>query len=85
MHVLLSAPVGVAGRGFTGTISIDGGKRPLEVGVDAWVLRSFDLPPGEAGTLDVTFSCDDPIVPDEFLHNGDGRSIGWYISAVWQD
>lgn len=85
LHVLLSAPVGVGGKPVAGAITVGGERHELTVGSDAWVLRSFPLPAVPDGVLRVSFSCDQPVVPDRFLHNGDGRELGWYVSAVWQD
>ncbi len=85
IHFLLSAPVGVAGAPIRGQVEIAGRRHPLVLAVDAWVLRSFELPPGGAGTLEIRLECDRPVVPDQFLRNGDARELGWYVTAVWQD
>ena len=85
LHILMSAPVGVAGRPISGTAHICGERHALILEVDAWVLRTFDLPADAGPILTVSFSCDDPVVPDNVLRNGDGRELGWYVSAIWQD
>jgi hypothetical protein len=84
VHVLLSAPVGVAGRALTGAIAINDTRHALRLDVDAWVLRTFPIPANAGDELAITFHADTPVIPDELLRNGDGRALGWYVSIVWQ-
>lgn len=84
LHVLLSAPVSVAGRALGGAIFIEDTRHDLRLEVDAWVLRTYPLPSSLLDSLTIRFSADTPVIPDVYLRNGDGRALGWYVSMVWQ-
>lgn len=84
VHLLLSAPVGVAKHALSGHLVINDVRHPLSLDVDAWVLRSFPIPQADGDVLRIELHADTPVIPDEFLRNGDGRALGWYVSIVWQ-
>ena len=86
LHVLMSGPVGLMPGGrLLGTVTLGGvATHPLELDMDAWVVRVFDIP-GECagGRLEVVLRLPDAPSPDALLRNGDARRLGWYVSAAW--
>ena len=85
LHLLISGPCGLSNQPLRGSVRMGNLDHRLLVTVDAWVWRSFPLPPGDDETLEVTIVTYEPIVPDKHLKNGDARVIGWFVSAVWQE
>lgn len=85
LWLLLSAPVGVAGHALETTLRINESDGiPVRFLRDTWQLVPVPLVPG-AGELCVRFHCAAPLVPDRVLHNGDGRALGCYFAAAWQE
>lgn len=83
---LISGPRGLAEEALQGEIIIGGQSHKLQLDADLWVLRSFPLPEGEPGApLRIELRLPDPPCPDRVLHNGDGRRLGWFVSALWQE
>lgn len=86
LQLLLSGPVGLAGNPLEGNLSIAGNDHPLRLTVDTWVWRSVALPPDpDDQHWKIRLRMPRPVVPDTILHNGDGRRLGWYLSAIWQE
>lgn len=84
--VLLSGPAGI-GRGgaASGEIEVDGRAHPVELRGDWWCVRRVPLAAGGEEEVSVRFRLRDAPCPDDVLHNGDLRRLGWYVSAVWQE
>lgn len=85
LHLLLAAPCGLAGESIVGTLHVgDAPAVPLRIECDVFVLRNIPIPRDSAGETMLHFSVANPVVPDRILRNGDGRTLGFYLSAVWQ-
>ena len=83
--LLMSGPRGLARETLRGSLAINGIEQALELGADVWVLREFDLPADGCQELRVVFSLPGAPCPDDVLHNGDARRLGWSLSAAWQE
>ncbi len=84
LNLILSGPVPLHGGVMRGYLIVNRQKHELPLAVDTWVLRSYPNPT-EGDDIQVRLYLKDPIVPDNVLHNGDARRLGWYLSAIWQD
>lgn len=85
LHLLLAAPCGLAGESIVGTLHVGNAPAvPLRIDCDVFVLRTVPIPRGTVGETMIHFTVANPIVPDRILRNGDGRTLGFYLSAVWQ-
>ncbi|MDX2176844.1 MAG: hypothetical protein SF028_10270 [Candidatus Sumerlaeia bacterium] len=88
LALLVAAPVDLLGAPARGALLIEAGavplRAPLELRHDGWVLRRFPLK-DPRGVIAIRLEADRAIVPDHALRNGDGRALGWFVSAVWQE
>jgi hypothetical protein len=84
LHVLVSAPVGLAGHPLEGRIVFNKQKFALPLAIDHWMHRVFPLE-SKRDVLQVRLYLKEGIVPDSILHNGDPRKLGVFLSAIWQE
>lgn len=85
LHLLVSGPSGLSYNPLRGMVRICGAEHRMLLTVDAWVWRSFPLPPQGTDSLEIELCASEAIVPHHHLRNGDARSLGWFLSAVWQE
>lgn len=84
LHMLLSGPVGIAGRPIDARIIFNSKKFALPIGIDHWVHRSFAVEITRP-LLQVRFQVANPVIPDLILANGDPRKLGIFLSAIWTE
>ena len=84
LHLLVSGPVGIAGRPVDGRIIFNNRKFEVPLRVDHWVLRSYPLEVNRP-LLQVRFQIASPVIPDLVLANGDPRKLGIFLSAIWSE
>jgi hypothetical protein len=82
MRLLISAPVSLIGEPATGSITFGDTRMPLRIEFEGWFVRTV-MVPADGMVGHVRLTCDNPVVPDQVLRNGDGRRIGWRVSALW--
>lgn len=84
LSLILNGPVGLAQGPLVGRVTVNGRRFELPLEVDAWVLRRYPLESGRP-VLQVRLELESPPIPDNVLHNGDTRELGWMLSAIWQE
>lgn len=82
---LLSGARGLRDTPLAGTVVVDGEVYEVALDADLWVLRRFPLRKGTGETVSLLFDMPGAPCPDEVLGNGDGRRLGWFVAAVWQE
>ncbi|MBI1293144.1 hypothetical protein GC173_18210 [bacterium] len=84
LNLLVSGPVGIAGRPVDARIIFNNRKFEMPVGIDHWVYRSFPLEVHRP-LLQVRIQVASPVIPDLVLANGDPRKLGVFLSAIWSE
>ncbi|MCB2153631.1 hypothetical protein KQI84_01995 [bacterium] len=83
--LLISGPRGLVEDTLRGTLQINESCIDLELDADVWTIREVELPEDESDELRVLLTLPGAPCPDEVLHNGDPRRLGWFLSAAWQE
>lgn len=88
LMLLLSGPRGLSEGPLRGSIVLNETVHAIELDFDLWVVREIPLPKSADDSpqgLCARFVLPNPPCPNDVLHNGDSRRMGWYVSAAWQE
>ncbi len=86
LNLIISGPVDLHDeKSMRGYVIINRRKYELPLSVNSWVLRTYPLPEQPASAYRVHLYIDKVIIPDEHLHNGDARKLGWFLNSAWLD
>ena len=85
--ILVSAPRGLCAADLQSTVSLHGAPELLiTFQNDLWVLRRIPLPDSDGESpLSLQIKTPEAPCPDDLLHNGDGRRLGLFLGAAWQE